>query len=46
MSDNNCCPNCEHCIKMRGMYLCRELEAYVNPTHKCCWYCKRVMEEE
>ena len=46
MSDNNCCSNCERCIKRCGMYLCRELEAYVKPTFKCGWYCKRVMEEE
>ena len=44
--NNNCCCNCENCIKMCGMYMCREFEAYVNTTYKCGWYCKRVMEEE
>ena len=46
MSDSKCCSNCEHCSKICGMYLCRWHEAYVKPTYKCGWYCKRVMEEE
>lgn len=42
----NNCSNCEHCIKMCGMYLCKMHEAYVNSTYKCGWYCKRLKEQK
>ena len=39
------CESCVNSTKIGNMHLCKMHEAYVSPTYKCGWYCRRLEKE-